>query len=122
MLAYSHRARQLVECHHVVAGKDAVSIKRYVRVAGRLTPSRNQDLLGGNPALTVPIGVAQLNGVRIAEGCLSGNYLDSIAQELMTQDIDFMPDHRPHPAHEILHRNLLLDRVGHAVDEMLPVS
>src|SRR5208282_2802326 len=48
---YREGARELVELHHVVAGKDVVTVERSARIAGRMSADGQHDGRGGNFSL-----------------------------------------------------------------------
>src|SRR5262249_4808783 len=60
--------------------------------------------------------------VRIDERRLRRENVDAVAHQLVPRDVDLVADHVIDPEQQIAHRDVLLDRVGGAVETALAVS
>src|SRR5271156_2136745 len=116
------RAWELVELHHVVAGKDAVAVERGALVAGRVSAHGEHDSRGGNLSLQAARFVFEVKDVRIDEAGARGHQLDAVAQELMAQDVDLVAHDRIDADQQILERDFFLDPVRIAVDCVLTIA
>ena len=101
---------------NVVAGEDPPAVERDVRVAGVFAANRQNDVTGPNRAGGPPIDIIETNGVPTEKARFGSDQLDVIASQLVAHHVDLMLDHPVGADQEILHRDVLLDRVGGSVE------
>src|SRR5580704_14107511 len=66
--------------------------------------------------------IVKKKDVRFEKARARIDQFDAVAQELMTQHIDFVTHHRIHPNEKVLQGNLFLHTVGIAIDGVLAIA
>ena len=114
-----------VQPQNVVAAADALPIEGDVRVARGFGAGGDHDLAGGDVthrARAVLVDVGQADGVRIDERRLGGEHLDLVAHQLVARDVDLVAHDVIGAEQQILHGDVLLDRVRRAVQTAQPIA
>jgi hypothetical protein len=108
--------RQPVELQDVVAGEDLLAVERDMAVARRLGAGCDDDLVRRDRAGGGAVDVLEPQLLRPAEHRGRRDQLDPVAHQLVAGHVDLVLDDLVGAHQQVLHRDVLLDRVGRAVE------
>ena len=105
-----------IEIEDVVAGEDAFAVERDVRSAGVFRPGGDDDFARLDRARTGAVDIVEADRVGRGKGRLGRKQFDIVAHQLMAGHVDLVLDHPVGAKQQVLHRDVLLDSVGGAVE------
>src|SRR5262249_31123336 len=122
------RPGQAVQAEDVIATADLLAVEGDVFLARDFGARGDNNVRGrhiahgAGAAAVGAVDLGQPNQVRLDEGRLGGEDLDLVAHQLVARYVNFVTDNVVGAEQQVLHGDVLLDRVGGAVQLVQAVA
>ena len=117
-----HRTRQILKFQHVIAGEDALAIKRNMLVTSCIGPYSQHNLIRGNFLMLACTRHIEPDCMIVQKAGMGRMQIDPVPQQLVTDNVHFRPDHIVRPVEKIAHSDFLFNRIRGTIDVSFSIA